>query len=373
MKKSLLTLAVSAALLGAAGAAQAGSDVGQWTVGAGGIWTATDGDRGVDDGAGFNYSIGYAMNENWDFSLNGFSSNHDVVGATYDREIKGLTVDFDRIYRRDAGVSPFFTLGVGVVDQIREIPSIARKDVVGKVGVGLLGTLVEFGGGNKLQLKMDAAMRASAGKHINDIVLGVGLQMAFGAAEKPAPVVAAPPPPPPPPPAPPPPPPRPAPPPVAAAPPPPPPPPPPRPPADDDRDGVVNTADRCPTTPAGDRVDTNGCSLRANLKVFFDTNSAVLKAESFAELDNMAKFLADVPNARGEVEGHTDSQGADAYNQALSQRRAEAVRKYLVDKGVAGDRLQARGYGESKPEADNNTADGRAQNRRVVFQRTDVK
>jgi OOP family OmpA-OmpF porin len=87
----------------------------------------------------------------------------------------------------------------------------------------------------------------------------------------------------------------------------------------------------------------------------------------------MAKFLADVPNARGEVEGHTDSQGADAYNQALSQRRADAVRKYLVDKGVAGDRLQAKGYGESKPEGDNKTADGRAQNRRVVFQRTDVK
>jgi OOP family OmpA-OmpF porin len=136
---------------------------------------------------------------------------------------------------------------------------------------------------------------------------------------------------------------------------------------------VVNTADRCPTTPAGDRVDANGCSLRATLKVLFDTDSAVLKAESFAELDNMAKFLADVPNARGEVEGHTDSQGADAYNQALSQRRADAVRKYLVDKGVAGDRLQAKGYGESKPEGDNKTADGRAQNRRVVFQRTDVK
>jgi OOP family OmpA-OmpF porin len=136
---------------------------------------------------------------------------------------------------------------------------------------------------------------------------------------------------------------------------------------------VVNTADRCPATPAGDRVDTNGCSLRANLKVFFDTNSAVLKTESFAELDNMARFLADVPAARGVVEGHTDNVGADAYNLALSQRRADAVRKYLIDKGVAADRLQTKGLGETQPEADNATADGRAQNRRVVFARTDVK
>ena len=136
---------------------------------------------------------------------------------------------------------------------------------------------------------------------------------------------------------------------------------------------MVNASDRCPTTPAGDRVDANGCSLRANLSVFFDTDSAVLKATSFAELDNMAKFLQDVPSATGVVEGHTDSVGADAYNMALSQRRADAVRKYLVDKGVAASRLQSKGLGESQPAADNKTAEGRAQNRRVVFQRTDIK
>ena len=85
IKKSLLTLAVSAALLGAAGAAHAGSDVGQWTLGAGGIWTGTDSDRGLDDDYGINYSLGKAVSEKWDFSINGFSSNHDVVGANYDR------------------------------------------------------------------------------------------------------------------------------------------------------------------------------------------------------------------------------------------------------------------------------------------------
>ncbi len=135
----------------------------------------------------------------------------------------------------------------------------------------------------------------------------------------------------------------------------------------------MNTADRCPATPAGDRVDTNGCSLRATLSVFFDTNSAVLKPESFAELDNMAKFLADVPSARGIVEGHTDSVGTDAHNMALSIRRADAVSKYLIGKGIAADRVQPKGFGESQPEGDNSTVDGRTQNRRVVFARTDVK
>lgn len=134
----------------------------------------------------------------------------------------------------------------------------------------------------------------------------------------------------------------------------------------------MNISDRCPNTPAGDRVDANGCSVRANLKVFFDTNKSDLKPESYAELDAMAKFLTDVPNARGVVEGHTDNVGADAYNLALSQRRADSVRKYLISKGVAANRLDTKGYGETQPDGDNRTVDGRSANRRVVFQRTDT-
>jgi OOP family OmpA-OmpF porin len=80
-----------------------------------------------------------------------------------------------------------------------------------------------------------------------------------------------------------------------------------------------------------------------------------------------------VPSASGVVEGHTDSVGNDDYNLKLSQRRADSVRKYLVDKGVPAARLEAKGYGEAQPVADNKTADGRAQNRRVVLKRNDVK
>ena len=73
------------------------------------------------------------------------------------------------------------------------------------------------------------------------------------------------------------------------------------------------------------------------------------------------------------MQGFTDSIGSEAYNLKLSQRRADSVRQYLVDKGVPASRLDAVGKGEGSPIADNATAEGRAQNRRVVLRRTDVK
>jgi OOP family OmpA-OmpF porin len=140
---------------------------------------------------------------------------------------------------------------------------------------------------------------------------------------------------------------------------------------DGDRDRVADGRDRCPDTPAGTRVDESGCSLTARLEVFFDNDSAVLKPESYADLDRVVKFMTDVPRAAGVLEGHTDSVGGAAPNERLSQRRAEAVRAYLVSRGIDGARLQAKGLGETQPEADDATEEGRARNRRVVLRRTD--
>ncbi|MCP5466144.1 MAG: OmpW family outer membrane protein [Steroidobacteraceae bacterium] len=142
---------------------------------------------------------------------------------------------------------------------------------------------------------------------------------------------------------------------------------------DSDGDGVVDSKDRCPNTPAGSKVDEYGCSLAARLEVHFDTASAVLKPESYADLDAVAKFMTDVPRVAGVLEGHTDSVGNDKSNERLSQRRAESVKAYLVSKGIDPARLQTQGFGESQPEADNATADGRAKNRRVVLRRTDTQ
>jgi OmpA-OmpF porin, OOP family len=138
---------------------------------------------------------------------------------------------------------------------------------------------------------------------------------------------------------------------------------------DGDHDGVVDRLDRCPTTPAGDKVDAVGCSLTMALEVKFDNNSATIKPESNGVLDEFTGFLNAVPSAKGDLEGHTDNVGPEAYNKALSQRRADAVKAYVVAKGVDGSRLNAIGYGEVRPLADNKTAEGRAANRRVLFTR----
>jgi len=141
--------------------------------------------------------------------------------------------------------------------------------------------------------------------------------------------------------------------------------------ADTDRDGVLESKDRCPDTPRGDRIDAQGCSLTVRLEVLFPTNSAEIRAESASELDRVASLLRSMPAFTGVIEGHTDDVGSARNNQLLSQRRAEAVLDYLVEHGVDATRLRAEGFGESRPEADNSTAEGRAQNRRVLLRRAD--
>lgn len=115
-------------------------------------------------------------------------------------------------------------------------------------------------------------------------------------------------------------------------------------------------------------VERKAEKIQINEKVQFETASAEIKPESYNLLDEVAKVMQDNPDiTKVRVEGHTDNRGGRAYNQKLSQRRAMSVRRYLIDKGVAKRRLTARGYGLSKPIADNSTDDGKYQNRRVEF------
>lgn len=137
---------------------------------------------------------------------------------------------------------------------------------------------------------------------------------------------------------------------------------------DSDGDGVVDSADKCPGTPAGTAVDNTGCELAEayELKgVNFEFDSARLTADSTASLDDALKILMRHKDLEVEIAGHTDSTGADGYNQKLSERRAAAVRDYLVGHGVDAVRLTVKGYGEAQPVADNATKEGRAKNRRV--------
>jgi len=150
-----------------------------------------------------------------------------------------------------------------------------------------------------------------------------------------------------------------------------PPPPPPAKCSDGDNDGVCDADDKCPGTPAGIKVDSVGCPLEQRLKLLFDFDSAELRPESLGELERLVKFMGDVPFATALIEGHTDSVGTDAYNQSLSDRRAKAVFDYLSSRGVDPARLKSMGKGESEPIADNKTAEGRQENRRVLMIRTD--
>ena len=164
---------------------------------------------------------------------------------------------------------------------------------------------------------------------------------------------------------------------------------------DGDGDGVVDALDKCPTTPAGRKVNAEGCELDTDSDgdgivdradkcptvfaktadgcppplvlegVNFDNNEAVLRLDAYPILDEAVKGLKVWGDVTVEVAGHTDSVGSDDHNMDLSQRRAEAVRAYLIGKGIAADRLVAKGYGETQPVADNATAEGRFKNRRV--------
>jgi outer membrane protein OmpA-like peptidoglycan-associated protein len=148
-------------------------------------------------------------------------------------------------------------------------------------------------------------------------------------------------------------------------------------PKDKDGDGVTDDKDRCPSTPAGVKVDAEGCQVLFEQAkkplilegVNFATGKAELTPESQAILDGVAESLVAHEEIKVQVGGHTDNTGSAAVNKRLSAARAESVRQYLISKGVAADRLTARGFGPSKPIASNKTAEGRSQNRRVELTR----
>lgn len=144
---------------------------------------------------------------------------------------------------------------------------------------------------------------------------------------------------------------------------------------DDDGDGVNNCDDRCPNSTAGQAIGPDGCPvpLTIDLKnVNFDFDKSTLRPDAVAILDEAIAILRQYPDLRVEVAGHTDSIGSDAYNQGLSERRAQAVYDYLMANGIDSGRLVGPvGYGESRPIAPNTNPDGsdnpegRAQNRRT--------
>ncbi|GEM_PF-7074455 len=165
---------------------------------------------------------------------------------------------------------------------------------------------------------------------------------------------------------------------------------------DDDGDGVFDASDECPGTAPNQLVDAAGCvpepppappptppcetsADRLQLQgcevghrfvldgLSFASDRAELDGEAIAALQRVLNVLRDAPDINMMITGYTDDRGADGYNQELSERRAEAVREYLMTEGIASDRLRAAGAGEADPVTSNNTEAGRANNRRIEF------
>lgn len=369
----LIALATTSAIL-TAQSALAGAEVGSWYVAPKAVYVDPDNDFHADSAVGAGLGIGKVISKNWDVELSYVDSRHDTDFGDK-LKLNGVSLDLNRVFLRDAAVNPYIGFGVNSIHTRKYVNGETGSDFGGSIHAGLLADLIKNGA---LQLSAEVGRRADDfDRSLTETYGALGLRFNFGGQHaepsKPAPAapLAAP-----------------------AAPPP--------PPMDSDHDGVTddldkcpNTAagarvdatgceldsdhdgvvdrlDKCPNTPAGTKVDAVGCGITMRLEVNFDTNSAHIKPESDTELDNFVQFMKDVPTARGTLEGHTDSVGSDAYNLKLSQRRADAVKEYVVGKGVDGSRIAAKGYGESKPIADNKTEAGRAENRRVQFVRSDM-
>jgi OOP family OmpA-OmpF porin len=143
-------------------------------------------------------------------------------------------------------------------------------------------------------------------------------------------------------------------------------------PLDTDGDGVYDYLDKCPDTPRDLKVDANGCPIlmkdkvTISLDIQFDTDKSDIKPQYNGRLKEVADFMIKYPATTAVIEGHTDSVGSEAYNQKLSQRRADSARDYLIKNlSVSANRLTAKGFGEGQPVASNDTEEGRSKNRRI--------
>jgi OOP family OmpA-OmpF porin len=152
-------------------------------------------------------------------------------------------------------------------------------------------------------------------------------------------------------------------------------------PLDSDGDGIANYLDKCPDTPKGSTVDYSGCDYFRTVAsatvtskgtwvfndIQFDTGSDVINQDSFDTLNKIADQLIQNPQLKLEIQGHTDNTGSSSFNTALSKKRAQAVEKYFLSKGVPSEQIRSVGFGPSMPIASNDTPAGRASNRRVEF------
>jgi len=341
---SFSKLAVFAVMLLAAFPAMA--DEGDWYVTPSIIYTDDDGDRLIDDSlGGMQFQVGREMSTR--FSLEGLLGYHDIDGYPGQKHLE-LGINAVGKLLPDSVASPYLIVGLGYLRAEVGQPDFGGLPAAGSTASAAtatagLGIQVDFGD-SPWSLRAEWRLRRTfdSDTSLTDQVGSLGLQYSFGGSEeRPAPIVMAEPEP------------------VQEA------EPVPEVKPDTDGDGITDDRDLCPGTMTGAKVDANGCEEIRLQNVHFDTESSELDAVAQRKLDEAAETLARHPGLKVEIAGHADSRGPTDYNLALSERRAEAVRRYLEQKGIEPVRMTARGYGESQPIAGNDTATGQAENRRV--------
>lgn len=325
-----------------------------------------DNNRFADDGVGGFFGIGVPINQYMGLEFNGFFGSMDGDQGGPDWEESGGEIGGLLTYPAGGGWVPYIGGSVGVVTNELDPGDADSTDPFGTVGAGLFKYFKA--GGKDLALRLDARYR-----HVNlnsklgfddpdEGVIRLGLVIPFGEPLFPpddgsvevvdsdgdgvpddrdqcpgTPEGVA----------------------VDAN----------GCPLDEDGDGVPDYLDKCPGTPKGVKVDENGCAIAGQSlvlnNVYFAYDSDKLTAQAVKTLDKASAGLAKNPQIRIRLEGHADSTGTDGYNLGLSERRANTVRKYLVSKGLEASRLSVQAYGESRPQASNDTDEGRAKNRRV--------
>lgn len=324
-------------------------------------FTADDEDRLSNRGNGFFVSAGTGLSKYWGAEISGSSSHFGTRSAASPWNETTVGLDGLFFYSRESTLAPYFIAGVGYAKTELETPAPQRSsDVFAAAGLGFFNFFNV--GSTELGLRADIRYRwldtdlAGFGA-FNEPVVRVGFVLPLGERPKAAaPAVAST---------------------LSSG----------KPaPGDADGDGVLDDKDSCPGTAGGVLVDAKGCPVKAAAIAPKPTDSGAGVVRSFEDvkfgfdrddlndqarttLDNAASVITGIavknPGVKVDVSGHTDWIGTDAYNQALSERRANVVKDYLVRKGVEAGRISTFAYGETKPVDSNETDEGRANNRRA--------
>jgi OOP family OmpA-OmpF porin len=341
MRQLVRAGAVVAAGLSVSLAAHAQEEKLPWYTGAQGLYFIPDHNRDAANGVGGRAFFGKQVADHLMVELGGFYYSVDKQTSGSDHA-SGGSLDFLIPFTNEGVFRPFLLVGGGGINQ--NYNGHYEFDGMANAGVGTLIRLTDtlFFRADGRYVWADEDMGTNNYNRTFDGHVNLGLVAMFGGQEAPPEPVQ-----------------------TACV--------------DSDGDGVCDDADLCPGTAAGTAVDAKGCpvekaapAMAANQKfedVHFAFDKSDLDAEAQSILDNASTTIGELvktyPDLKVEVSGHTDWIGTDGYNQGLSERRANSVKTYLTRKGVDAGRITTYAYGESRPIATNETAEGRALNRRA--------